>query len=86
MRYKETEEIEALFGDAFMDLHVVHAGELFLSKLDEVSDPEEKRKIMEIRLLMSFRKARELSGDVTYLAQGTLYPDVIESVSTNGDY
>ena len=47
MRYKETEEIEALFGDAFsMDLHVVHAGELFLSKLDGVSDPEEKRKII----------------------------------------
>lgn len=86
MRYKETEEIEALFGDAFgMDLHVVHAGESFLSKLDGVSDPEEKRKIIGNTFIDVFsEKARELSGDVTYLAQGTLYPDVIESVSPIG--
>ena len=44
--HKETEEIEALFRDVIMDLHVVHAGDLFLSKLDGVADPEHKRKII----------------------------------------
>ena len=59
MRYNETKEIKALFGDAFgMDLHVVHAGESFLSKLDGVSDQKRNEKLSEIRLLMFFQKKR----------------------------
>ncbi|OUX37360.1 MAG: GMP synthase (glutamine-hydrolyzing) [Kiritimatiellaceae bacterium TMED266] len=86
MRYRETEEIEALFGDAFgMDLHVIHAGEAFLSKLQDITDPEEKRKIIGKTFIEVFSdKARELSDQTHFLAQGTLYPDVIESVSPIG--
>ena len=86
MRYKETEEIEALFRDAFgMDLHVVHAGDLFLSKLEGIADPEQKRKIIGNTFIDVFaEKARELSSQTSFLAQGTLYPDVIESISPIG--
>ncbi len=86
MRYKETEEIEELFGSAFgIDLHVARAGDLFLGKLAGVSDPEKKRKIIGSTFIDVFaEKARALSDKVKYLGQGTLYPDVIESVSPIG--
>ncbi|MDF7799108.1 glutamine-hydrolyzing GMP synthase [Pontiellaceae bacterium B1224] len=86
MRHKETEEIEDLFGRAFgIDLIVAHAGELFLGKLKGISDPEEKRKIIGGTFIDVFaEKARALSDKVKFLGQGTLYPDVIESVSPIG--
>jgi GMP synthase (glutamine-hydrolysing) len=86
MRYRETEEIEDLFGRAFgIDLIVAHSGDLFLSKLAGISDPEAKRKIIGSTFIDVFaEKARGLSDKVKFLAQGTLYPDVIESVSPIG--
>jgi len=86
MRLNETEEIEELFGSAFgIDLHVARAGDLFLGKLAGVSDPEKKRKIIGNTFIDVFaEKARALSDKVKYLGQGTLYPDVIESVSPIG--
>ncbi len=86
MRYRETEEIEDLFGRAFgIDLHVARAGGIFLSKLAGVSDPEKKRKIIGGTFIEVFaEKARSLSDKVKFLGQGTLYPDVIESVSPIG--
>ncbi|MDF7806129.1 glutamine-hydrolyzing GMP synthase [Pontiellaceae bacterium B12219] len=86
MRHKETEEIEDLFGRAFgIDLIVAQSGDLFLEKLKGVSDPEEKRKIIGSTFIDVFaEKARGLSDKVKFLGQGTLYPDVIESVSPIG--
>jgi GMP synthase (glutamine-hydrolysing) len=67
-----------------IDLHLVDASERFLGCLKGVRDPEEKRKIIGREFIGVFeQKAREL-GSAKYLAQGTLYPDVIESISFKG--
>jgi len=62
----------------------VDASDLFLDNLEGVSDPEEKRKIIGNTFVEVFDKAIENEKDFKYLAQGTLYPDVIESVSFKG--
>ena len=69
-----------------MDLNVVgvDAGEQFLSELSGVSDPEKKRKIIGRVFIETFDKEAHKIKDVKWLAQGTIYPDVIESVSVNG--
>ncbi len=86
MRHRETEDVEELFGNAFgIDLTVARAGDLFLDKLTGISDPEEKRKMIGGTFIDVFaEKARGLSDKIKFLAQGTLYPDVIESVSPIG--
>lgn len=86
LRYQEAEGVETMFGETFgMDLHVAHAGELFLDRLAGVVDPEQKRKIIGGTFIDVFsEKARGLGDNVRFLAQGTLYPDVIESVSPLG--
>ena len=65
---------------------LIHADEqdLFLVELDVVSDPETKRKIIGKLFIDVFQKHAKEVGDATFLAQGTLYPDVIESVSFTG--
>ena len=85
LRHEEVHDVETLFGDAFgIDLHVVSAGPIFLERLEGIVDPEEKRKIIGKTFIDVFaEKARSL-GPVDFLAQGTLYPDVIESVSPTG--
>ena len=75
-----------------MKLHVigVDASDRFLSKLEGVSDPEQKRKIIGREFIAVFAEeaqklqAGEAHGEIGYLVQGTLYPDVIESVSVKG--
>ena len=67
-----------------LPVHPVDASDLFLTRLAGVSDPEKKRKIIGATFIDVFNeKARDL-GDFDFLAQGTLYPDVIESVSVRG--
>jgi GMP synthase (glutamine-hydrolysing) len=85
LRRGEAEEVMELFQELYhMDIHLVDASEHFLHCLRGVSDPEEKRKIIGREFISVFeRKAKEL-GKAKYLAQGTLYPDVIESVSFKG--
>ena len=85
LRHDEVHDVETLFGDAFgIDLHVVSAGPTFLQRLEGIVDPEEKRKIIGKTFIDVFsEKARSL-GPIDFLAQGTLYPDVIESVSPTG--
>ena len=85
LRRGETEEVMELFGDRYgMDIHLIDASRHFLSKLKGVTDPEKKRKVIGREFIKVFeKKAREL-GEARYLAQGTLYPDVIESVSFKG--
>ena len=85
MRAGESDEVVSLFRDAY-NIPLVHsqAQELFLSRLDGVSDPEKKRKIIGASFIDIFDAEAEKIGGADFLAQGTLYPDVIESVSAIG--
>ena len=85
MRAKEAEEVVSLFrGHYNIPLVHVEAEELFLSKLADVDDPERKRKIIGSTFIDVFEEEAENIGGAEFLAQGTLYPDVIESVSFTG--
>jgi GMP synthase (glutamine-hydrolysing) len=82
LRKGEREAVEALYGKHFkIDLRVVDASKLFLRRLKGVTDPEEKRKIIGRTFVEVFEKSLKKIGHADYLAQGTLYPDVIESVA-----
>jgi GMP synthase (glutamine-hydrolysing) len=85
LRYDEARQVEDTFGKAFgIDLHVAHAQDEFLKNLKGITEPEAKRKAIGRTFIDVFaREARRL-GKVKYLAQGTLYPDVIESSSPIG--
>jgi len=84
LRKNEFEEVLEAYRE--MDLNVigVAAGERFLTKLAGVTDPERKRKIIGNEFIEVFQEEASKLGDVDYLVQGTLYPDVIESVSVKG--
>src|SRR5262249_47283554 len=83
LRQGEVEAVRKTFSGAFnADLHVVDAGAQFLKALEGVTDPQEKRKrIGHVFIDVFEEEARRISG-VKVLAQGTLYPDVIESGGT----
>ena len=85
LRRNEVQSVERAFRDNFhVDLTVAHAADAFLSRLQGVLDPEEKRRIIGHTFIEVFReKARAIPG-ARFLAQGTLYPDVIESRSPSG--
>lgn len=85
MRKNESKMIYDLFAEHFdLQITLVEAQDLFLDKLAGVSDPEKKRKIIGNTFIEVFEKeAKKLNG-IKWLAQGTLYPDVIESVSVKG--
>ena len=85
LRQNEAEEVVAMFRDNY-NIPLIHAdeAELFLGELEGVSDPEKKRKIIGRLFIDVFQKyAGQIEG-AEFLAQGTLYPDVIESVSFSG--
>ena len=85
LRKGEAEKVVNLFTTHFkIDLDYVDASARFLEKLAGVSDPEQKRKIIGNEFIYLFEEEAAKLGQVDYLAQGTLYPDVIESVSTKG--
>ena len=85
MRTGESEQVVGLFRDHF-NIKLVHkdASALFLGKLNGVSDPEQKRKIIGGTFIDVFEEEAKAVGGADFLAQGTLYPDVIESVSFTG--
>ncbi len=85
MRSKESKQVVELFRDHY-NIPLIHedAGDLFLGELEGVTDPETKRKIIGRLFIEVFEKRAKEVGDAKYLAQGTLYPDVIESVSFTG--
>ncbi|WP_339705845.1 glutamine-hydrolyzing GMP synthase [uncultured Sphingosinicella sp.] len=85
MRSQEAEEVVSLFRGAY-NIPLVHvdAEELFLSGLAGVSDPEAKRKFIGKTFIDVFEAEAKKIGGADFLAQGTLYPDVIESVSFTG--
>jgi len=85
LRRDEAREVMEVFQGYYgMDLHLVDASEHFLNHLDGVTDPEEKRKIIGREFIRIFEEKAKEFGRARYLAQGTLYPDVIESVSFKG--
>jgi GMP synthase (glutamine-hydrolysing) len=86
LRLGERDYVRDLFHRNFhMRLKVVNAGPLFLRKLRGVTDPERKRKIIGRTFVEVFQKTLQSVGDAEFLAQGTLYPDVIESVAIAGN-
>lgn len=81
----ETQRISEIFGKKLMlNLKIIEAEDIFLEKLAGVNDPEEKRKIIGQEFIFLFEQEARKIGGVSYLAQGTLYPDVIESISFRG--
>jgi GMP synthase (glutamine-hydrolysing) len=85
MRTGEAEQVRSAFAELMgLEVRVVDASERFLDALEGVSDPERKRKIIGHLFIEIFEEAAKELGGVDFLAQGTLYPDVIESVSVRG--
>jgi GMP synthase (glutamine-hydrolysing) len=85
MRKAESEDVVKTFREHFhIPLTLVDASETFLTRLRDVAHPEEKRKIIGNTFIEVFEGEARKSGGATYLAQGTLYPDVIESTSFKG--
>jgi len=85
LRKGEREQVEEVFKiNLKTPLITVDAAENFLGKLAGVSDPEEKRKIIGHTFIEEFEREAKKHDGIKFLAQGTLYPDVIESISVNG--
>jgi GMP synthase (glutamine-hydrolysing) len=86
LRLHEREQVKTLFKNHIPGkLRVAKAGSLFLRKLKGVKDPEKKRKIIGKTFIEVFDQEVSKLGKIDFLAQGTLYPDVIESVPVGGN-
>ena len=85
LRLDESKEIENMFKDNFsLNFHRIDASEKFLSELKGITDPEQKRKIVGEEFVRVFSDFAKENGPFRWLAQGTLYPDVIESGVSKG--
>ncbi len=85
LRKNETQTVESFFGKHLgLNLKTVNAAKIFLEQVAGIEDPEMKRKIIGNEFIYLFEKEAERIGGATFLAQGTLYPDVIESISFKG--
>ncbi len=83
LRKGEREQVEAAFGGSLgSNLIVVDAVDTFLGKLQGVTDPEQKRKIIGETFIRVFEAEANRLGEIPFLAQGTIYPDVVESASS----
>jgi len=86
MRKGEPEFLMKFFDEKFhIRVEYINSRERFINKLDGVTDPEEKRKIIGTEFIRVFEEESKRLGPFDYLAQGTLYPDVIESAGSNVD-
>lgn len=86
MRAKEVDSVKRIFANGLgLKLKVVDASGRFLTKLKGVSDPEKKRKIIGAEFIRVFEAATKSVGKAKFLGQGTLYPDIIESVAIDGN-
>lgn len=78
MRKNESEQLVDVFERQFnIHVHAIDAAERFISKMAGVSDPEQKRKIIGAEFIRVFESESKKLGPFDYLAQGTLYPDVV---------
>jgi len=84
LRLNEYESVLDSYKDMGLNIKGVKAGDRFLDQLEGVIDPEQKRKIIGRVFIEVFEEEAKKVRDVKWLAQGTIYPDVIESVSVNG--
>ena len=84
LRANEREQVEAMFKSRGVNLITVDASETFLERLAGVTDPERKRKIIGETFIEVFDEEAKKHDGIEFLAQGTLYTDVIESVSVKG--
>jgi len=84
LRKNEFESVISVYEKMGLNVKGVDASKVFLKRLAGVEDPEEKRKIIGHTFIEIFKREVKKSSDLVWLAQGTLYPDVIESVSTTG--
>jgi len=84
MRLNEGDEIEHAFAKRDLDFIRVNAQSRFLAKLEGVTDPEIKRKIIGEEFIRVFEEESATLGDIPFLAQGTIYPDVVESGGKHG--
>ncbi|MGH7950119.1 MAG: glutamine-hydrolyzing GMP synthase [Candidatus Binataceae bacterium] len=85
LRAGERDRMEQVFARQLgLNLKVVDASELFLGRLEGILDPEQKRRIIGHTFIEVFEREATLLGGAPFLGQGTLYPDVIESVSFKG--
>jgi GMP synthase (glutamine-hydrolysing) len=85
LRKGERDYVATIFRDHFkVDLRVIDAEQRFLSQLAETTDPEKKRKVIGVEFINVFDEQAKTIENAKFLAQGTLYPDVIESVSFKG--
>ena len=85
MRAGEPEIVETLFGNVFgVKLIMVEAQDRFFDKLAGVDDPEAKRKIIGEEFIRVFEDEANKLGEMDYLVQGTIYPDILESQSESG--
>jgi len=86
LRAREAEVVQQVFGKNFhIKLQYEDATKVFMSRLKGVTDPERKRKIIGKTFIEVFEAATKRAGKAKFLAQGTLYPDVIESVPIGGN-
>jgi len=86
LRKNERQGVESMFrGHFHIDLHVVDWSKQFLSKLAGVTDPQKKRKIIGAEFIEAFKSEAKKIKNARFLAQGTLYPDVIESGNKDGN-
>ena len=85
LRLNEARQVVNLFSKSYdINLNFVDASLDFLSALNNMNDPEEKRKIIGKKFIEIFEREAKKLSNVKFLAQGTLYPDIIESVSFSG--
>ncbi len=84
MRKNESESVSRYFSSLDMDFRMVDAGKRFLKALAGVSEPEAKRHIIGAEFINVFSEEAQSLGSIEYLAQGTIYPDVIESGQAGG--
>jgi GMP synthase (glutamine-hydrolysing) len=86
LRLNERETVKKIFGKHIgLKLVVVDEGKAFLKKLKGINDPEKKRKAIGAEFIYAFDRATQKAGKAKFLAQGTVYPDVIESVPIDGN-
>tara|TARA_B100000902_G_C27123615_1_gene819954 strand:- start:157 stop:993 length:837 start_codon:yes stop_codon:yes gene_type:complete len=85
LRYNEAKEVVDMFNESLdLDVNLYDKSKEFLGELDGVSNPEKKRKIIGKQFIREFEKITKEFGEIKFLAQGTLYPDIIESGGYGG--